>query len=296
MRGSLSRFVMLVVLSTALMGCATFSGYPSRTTSAKEELKALKMYLGPEAITKYESPDDTVRFNMSREEWRNEVVNARIRAIDIQFHIFEQQLFQQGVGSGVATDWVVLAMNAAGTLASAGASNALNAASGVVVGGKAAFDKNAYFNKTMPALVAMMVAKRKEVLVRIREGLTKSTTKYPLNMALSDLDSYYVAGTIPGAIVGVAQAAGVTAENADVQLKQIIVGPVPADLQVRRALIAKFVKGLNQTRLNSLAQAIGVGTGANALRGILEQIALANSPQAVDRIAQQIKILFGKEF
>ncbi|MBI3799356.1 MAG: hypothetical protein HY268_20620 [Deltaproteobacteria bacterium] len=297
MKMQVMRFPPLIIIMMVSTSCATLKAYPDRATDAGAEIQALDKYLQPDAITKYESANDSDRSGLSKQAWRNEVVNARVRADDLYFNQFQQRLFQEGIGFGLATDWIVLALNAAGTLATAGTVNALSAASTGVVGGKAAFDRSVYLEKTMPALVATMAAKRKEVLVRIREGLTKNIDEYPLPLALSDLESYYDAGTIPGAIIEVANAAGATAKNADAQLESLlIVAPVPPDLQVRRENMADFVKILKPNELDVLAKSLRVRTGDAALEDVLSKISEAQTQRAFDLLAQKIKILYGKEF
>lgn len=67
----------------------------------------------------------------------------------------------------------------------------------------------------MPVLLTKMTALRKEVLVKIYMGLGQSTTDYPLMKALNEVDDYYNAGTIPGAIIGITATAGATIAKAD---------------------------------------------------------------------------------
>ncbi len=272
-----------------LGGCASLRAYPEPSIDPAGELRVLDKYLQPTAITRYDSANDADRDGLTKRAWRNEVVNARVRAIDINFNTFQQKLFQEGVGSGIATDWIVLALNAAGALAG-GAANALSATSAGIVGARASFDKHAYFEKTMPALMASMVAKRKEILVRIREGLTQDIDEYALTLALNDLDSYYQAGSIPGALLEIAETSGDKAKKADAKLE--LVTAVPADLQARREKAAAYVKTLNQSQLDTLAKSLGIPTGPNALVGILTKIATAQTTKAFDVIAQKIKILF----
>lgn len=275
--------------------CASLTAYPERSYDPKAELEAMKMYLSQEAITKYYADDDKQRNGMSKRQWRNAVVNARIHANDLHFNDFQQGLFREGVGFGIATDWVVLALSGAGALFST-ASTALSAAATGVVGAKASFDKNAFFDMTMPALLATMVAKRKEVLVRIRNGLSKDIEKYPLELALSDLDSYYNAGSVPGALMEVAETAGQTADQADTQLRQmLVVMPVPPELQARREQAAAFVKTLDDNQLKTLAKSLNRSTKGDVLVTILDEIAAAQTFESFDIIAQKIKILFNKE-
>lgn len=221
MRDFLRRVQPLITALILLSGCASMSAYPERATDPQGELTAMNRYLQPSAITKYDAQNDSERDGLSKRVWRNEVVNARVRATDLYFNAFQQKLFQEGVGLGIATDWMVLALNVGGSVAG-GAASALSAASAGVVGAKAAFDKNVFFDKTMPALLANMMAKRKEVLVRIREGLIKDVDEYPLTLALNDLETYYNAGTIPGALVDIAETAGAVAKEADKKLTVLL--------------------------------------------------------------------------
>jgi hypothetical protein len=154
-----------------------------------------------------------------------------VYAIDLYFGQFQQDLFREGVGSGIATDWITLALAGAGAVAgNAGTKAALAAAAAGIIGAKAAFDKNVFFDKTMPALLAQMVALRKTVLVRIQAGLSQGIDRYPLTQALIDLEDYYNAGTIPGALTGIVEGAGATAKQADEEMKKVLVGRFTADV------------------------------------------------------------------
>jgi hypothetical protein len=248
--------MILAVISVS--GCtASLKAYPERSYDPEGELKAMALYLSQDAITKYTATDNLARNGMTRRQWRDAVINARIRAIDLHFGFFQQALFQQGVGSSIATDWTTLGLGGAGAVF-AGSAQVLSAISAVVVGGKSSFDKNAYFDKSMPALLTAMVAGRKQVLVRIREGLTKDIDQYPMELALNDLDSYYNVGSIPGALMEVSESAGKLSQEADKRLKQIlVVSPVPEGLQKRREAAAAFVKGLDAPKLATLAKALG---------------------------------------
>ena len=79
---------------------------------------------------------------------RDEYVNAKISTIDLHFGEFEKSLFTEGVGGGIATDWIKLALGGAGAVI-ASASQALSAAAAGVEGAKASFDKQAFFANTM---------------------------------------------------------------------------------------------------------------------------------------------------
>lgn len=104
-----------------------------------------------------------------------------------------------------------------------GSSQILSGATAAVIGARESVDKNAFFDQTMPALMTKMIAQRRSVLVGIRDGLlNKTDAQYPLAQGLADLEEYYHAGTIPGAITGVVQSAGAEAAEADKQLLETV--------------------------------------------------------------------------
>ena len=78
----------ILLLLAFICGCATFIGYPSRSENVKGELKQLENYLKPEIMEEYNKIQDSIK----KMHFRNEIVNARIRAIDIHFNDFQQRL------------------------------------------------------------------------------------------------------------------------------------------------------------------------------------------------------------
>ncbi len=122
---------------------------------------------------------------------------------------------------------------------------ALGAAITGVTGAKVSFDKNAYFAKTLPALVASMQASRKEVLLRIRKGLELGDDKYPLTQALVDLEDYYNAGTIPGAITGITASADEASRKASEELKVVLQTTRDPDFLKRKPRVDTIVRKIN---------------------------------------------------
>ena len=210
-----------------LTGCsAALDGFPSRSISPAEDLKELKVYLGVEKVNEYVAENDPE----ARQTLRNDIVNARIHAIDVHFGQFEEALHQQGIGIGIGTDWVVLALTGAtATIGGESAKAALGAASTGILGAKSSFDKHALVEKTVPAVMAQMVASRKEALLTLRTGLRQKDSAYSLFQALSDLEGYYRAGTIPGSLVGIAKDAGEKAAIAEEGLQQVVSGSFTED-------------------------------------------------------------------
>jgi hypothetical protein len=146
-----------------------------------------------------------------RRTFRDELIAERIALINISYRLFEARLFQEGTEREISTDWALLGLAAAGATVSSSATQSILAAiSGGLVGARAAFDKQALFDRTLPALVSQMESSRLRVELRLLQGMQQDTGAYGIVQALGDLDAYYAAGTLPGAIINVAGDAGIT--------------------------------------------------------------------------------------
>lgn len=209
---SRSIFALLVMV---LGGCqASIDAYPKRLYDATVPTVAV---IDSIAVTRefYE-----LRTEDERRHYRNAVIAERIAAMNISYRLFEEQLFQEGTVRNIAADWALLGLAGAGaTIASSGTQQILAAVSGGLVGARAAFDKNALFDRTLPSLVAKMEASRQQVQERLLNGMKLDTDAYGIIEALGDLESYYNAGTLPGAILNVAGDAGLL--KAQIQQRRI---------------------------------------------------------------------------
>jgi hypothetical protein len=201
------------LLATA---CAPLSGYPEEVADPEVEVTSLEPYFNPEVMKTYAAKTDPVQ----REQYRNEVIYGRLRALDIRFNQFTKAISEDHSLYSIGADWIVLALNAAGaTTGGAAAKSALAAASAGIVGAKGSVDKNLYYEKTLPVIVATMEARRLTAQVPIVRGLQSSDADYSLYEALVDLGAYETAGSIPGAINGLVKAAGEEAAVAQREIK-----------------------------------------------------------------------------
>jgi len=87
-----------------------------------------------------------------------------------------------------------------------------------VTGTRAAYEKEILAEKTLTAIHTAMRANRMKIAVRILSGLQKDVDAYPLPVALSDLDAYYNAGTILGALIGITETVGAEVQRAEENL------------------------------------------------------------------------------
>lgn len=207
------KILYLVLTVNSLLGlasCASYKGFPDRVVDADVELQSLQEYFNKEHIQKYENSAS----EEGRRRIRNEIINGRIAAIDIQFSLFQQKLHEEGLNLNVGADAALLGLGAAGALVSGGTSQVLSATSAALTGFRESIDKNAFFEQTMPALFAQMVAQRKRVLAKIRMGLAADSSAYPLQQGLADVQDYQYVGSIPGSIATIVEDAGATSVEA----------------------------------------------------------------------------------
>ena len=216
----LAKFSFCMFAITTLIGCsAALDGFPERSTDPAADLAELKVYLGANKVNEYvNTPRPEMRLTL-----RNEIVNARIHAIDAHFGKFEEALHQQGIGIGIGTDWVVLALTGTtATVSGETLKTTLGAVSTGILGAKSSFDKHTLLEKSIPAVMAQMVASRKVALLTLRTGLQQDDSAYSLFQALSDLENYYRAGTIPGSLAGIAKDANQKAAIAEDGLRKVV--------------------------------------------------------------------------
>ncbi len=137
-----------------------------------------------------------------------------------------------------------------------------------LVGAFGIVDKNYFYEKTVPALVAGMRAARATVLLRIRQGQLETLDRYNGVAALQDLEDYYGAGTVLAAIAEVtASAENKTAEA----LTAVRALEVPTDDEIAgRKTTARAILGIKD------AAAMAKGNQALKALGLPEQA----TPQA----------------
>ncbi len=182
---------------------------------------------------------------------RNEIILARVHAYDIVFADFEKRLYGDGNGVTLGGDLVALVLTGlTATVGSAGTKAALGAAATGVIGAKSAIDKDLYYQKTVPALLAQMEADRLKALAPITTGMKQSDADYPLLEAYIDLDAYNNAGSIPAAINAVNKDAGVA--------KDIAQAAVAVSAQISNTVLGRLCIRAKEAKRCFLP---GAGTG-----------------------------------
>ena len=213
-------WLVLIPFTLVLTGCVSTSGFPERPETIKTELESLQATYflpGKDVLAEYNRREES-----EKQSYRDDVVHGRLLAIDMQYGLFKQAIYEEGVTTNLTIDTLGVVVGAAGAVVTGSdGSRILSALSGGISGTGTAINKNLYYERTLPALLALMDAKRDEIRAEILTGLVLDHGGYPLGRALTDLERYVQAGSIPGAISEVLATAGEAKTKAEAKISII---------------------------------------------------------------------------
>lgn len=200
----------LLLLACAPLGaCTSMSGFPQPIADPREEDAEVAPYLKASAITACETSAD-------KDACRNTIIDARLRAVDLAFYRFQRKIYRQdlqvAMGSGFAT-------TALDSVAAVTGTRFLAAGAGLLTGGRDAYQKQVVA-ASLPLLFEEMIAKRHEVLLRIRQGQILPVAQYSMFQALDDITEYEHAGSIPAAAAELRASTGTSARTARAKLDE----------------------------------------------------------------------------
>lgn len=199
------------------LGCQSLQGAPPPSYDVDLDLEQLRSHFEPaKAIsTFYENRNAT-------EADRNKVVVARLVMINLQYLKWIRTMAADRQLADTAAEVLVLTLNLAATATGgAGVKTVLSAVSAGITGSQTSINKNYFYEKTLPPLIATMNAQRKEVLAQILGKMQLSLGQYPFEQAITDVDVYYQAGTFLGATLTIEREAGDKEKRADQQIKAL---------------------------------------------------------------------------
>ena len=201
------RRIALALLPALLAGCSAVSGFPKPIIDERAEDAELAPYVGAQAMANYDSCVDKLAC-------RNTLIDARLRAVDLAFYRFQRRIYGQESRISLGSD---LAATALSSIASVTGTRPLAAGAGLLTGGRDEYKKQV-LSVSLPLLFDEMVARRRELLVRIRQGEQTPVAGYTLFQALADISEYEQAGSIPAAAAELGASAGRVSINAQAQL------------------------------------------------------------------------------
>jgi hypothetical protein len=240
---------ILIAVISVLVSCAPLQGFPEDPEDTANTLAGLQVYFTSDMIRDYEASTGETRLQL-----RNTIVLSRMRAYDITFSNFRRRL--AGDGNIITTGGDLAILILGGLIATTGGATtkaALGAATAGIAGAQGVINKDLYFQRTLPALLAQMDANRAQAKLPIVSGLQHSDAEYPLQQALVDLDGLRDSGSVPSAIGGITQTA--EQSKADAQ-KQLVIPRNAAFLATRddRQAIKEQIDKLQSQQLLALAR------------------------------------------
>jgi hypothetical protein len=151
-----------------------------------------------------------------RQAFRNRVIDHYMGEMDRHYETFSQRLFNEGIQLALGFDSAIIGLASAAALFEDSATDLASVISGFA-GIQSAIDKNLYFDRTLPALVATMDAERTRVETGLVGRKGQGYETYSLEAAIRDLRRYQQAGTLLRAITQVTEQASTDKASADEQ-------------------------------------------------------------------------------
>ncbi len=213
---ALARVAAFAALS-CLAACAPVRGFPDDPADQSDFSSFVSpagnpvQIYGPASEAAYDSASD----DLARTAARNQIIRHRLWGYDRTYSSFKRRLTLDGniVSAGGSLAALVLGGLAA-TTGNTGTSNALAAAGAGIIGAQGVINRELYFQKTLPALMAQRDAARDQALAPILAGMKLPDSRYSLTDANADLQRLKDAGSIEGAINTINQDAAIAKQDA----------------------------------------------------------------------------------
>ena len=205
---------LLISAVVALAGCGSaLRGGPDRLEPVQAETDRYRKWVPTMEAQYYEqygAMDESTRITI-----RNEIIAQRMYMIDVQYTTYESGLTRDRQVVGFFAGTTMQGLSAAGTVISPGdTTRILAGATSFVSGAKGYYDSEIIIAKTVQILQTQMRASRANVAGRILGRFEDSTRRYPLSLAMTDIEEYYRAGTLTSGLV---EAAATVSAEKDVQ-------------------------------------------------------------------------------
>lgn len=230
--------VFACALACVMGGCnSTRHGYPKRALDEEAQLRSFETaYDLTELIAAYHQSVEEDGTPDERTKARNKVIDGFLVLTDLHYAAFVKVFSARRKDFDTAADVVVLGLSGAGAVLDPSSTTRILAAiSGGVTGTKATVEKNYFYEKTIPILIASMNARREETLTAILNGRKESDDAYPLARAWADLSRYYFAGTFDGALQTIQTDSGKRQAEAEKENSEIRLVPTNPDPLARDA-------------------------------------------------------------
>lgn len=289
----------------ALAACASYRGAPAAIRPGAAPSASSDICPTPSAISAFNAGIGRPS-NLSNRAWRDQIIGQCIALVDSNYRQFLVGLHREEVATNLGFDLTALTLSGLGSVATGKAANNLAAASTGVIGAGTAVNKDVFYQKTVPAIIAQMNANRAEIYTSILTAeKANDETGYTLTDAQHDIHDYFVAGTIDGAVANISASAQQTTDIQKAAVQTLFVAtPDDPTLAARKDLISRNIKAIGAAQkgeLDKVAAALGVSlspgeTYANERRDILVALAKIRTARDLDAAALALKQQTGKDF
>jgi hypothetical protein len=254
--GTFVRFCFLTAMSSVVAGCNWVGslGGPDRITPVTEEVGLVKTYVESLEPLAYSTTGNQMAL-------RNSIVSARMYVIDLEYTQYESQLMREGqivdfstkLTSGVLT-------TTAGLIPAMGASHALAETATLVNGLDSAYNDKVLKSQLIQNVLASMRTARHDQAAILFANMYCSATVYPIGFALSDLETYYRAGTFQTGLIKLTQ----TVSKAETDSKANQDTNKPAPTPDAKATLAANATAANVKAGKTPSQKVAAGSTASA--------------------------------
>lgn len=291
--GRLQRRFAAASLAMLLAGCASFDGQAVPVLRVADA-ESLATELSPKtALETFYAETDAGR----RKLYRDRVIGTYMAGADAQYLDFRAKLSREMKGSNLALGLLALGLTGGASIAGESAANILSAGAAGAIGARASVSKELWFEKTLPALMTAMAAKRTTIRTQIMVRMRESADTYSLAEAFSDIARYQEAASLDGAVETVTTAVAAKNVEADALYANEVAFYTPppevgvADLRrtTKRALAASLA---DETRINAAATAVGVSPGVDTgetMRSIMRKMLQDSTAQGSQTFATKVQ-------
>ncbi|MCH7807260.1 MAG: hypothetical protein IH995_09025 [Proteobacteria bacterium] len=261
-----SKLILLGLLGLLfLAGCSSVQGY-QKALDFKDYLPA--------------KPSCVNKSKPINKECRNKFIDWYIVQSSINFSAFVRNLTKDRNASGLILDNLRTGLEMAIVVVTgAGPKTALGATAGGLGALQGSIDKRLFYEKTVPALVKFMDAKRSLILAEILKGRSQDIDTYPFFMAIRDLQRFNDAGSVTDAISSVAAEGAKQAKEAEEEVTKTIIRleGIPPSVEVINTLI--YLKNfltdfLTEAQFKLYAGALEIDFANKTREEVTDQISL----------------------
>lgn len=196
------KYIITLTILFLLLGCAGIKGGPDDISNTQEDIEKLHPLFSTDAIINYYNKDS--KYITIRKSMRNKIIETRMLAIDISFSKYLDDLQKQLRRDPFFLDIISIGLTGTAALITPGTTTAVLAGVDTALkGARQSYSNEVLIDKTLPILISQMTSERNRIRASINNNLKQSDSDYPLALGLSQLDAYYRAGTVLGAIENV---------------------------------------------------------------------------------------------